>query len=58
MLDISKAYDCINYDILLKKLEKAGIRGEILKWFRSYLTVRMQSFEVNGYFSDLLENVN
>ena len=58
MLDISKAYDCINYDILLKKLENAGIRGEILKWFRSYLTGRMQSCEVNGYFSDLLEIVN
>ena len=50
-----KAYDCINYDILLKKLENAGIRGEILKWFRSYITGRMQSCDVNGYFSDLLE---
>ena len=42
MLDISKAYDCINYDILIKKLGNAGIRGEILNWFRSYLTGRMQ----------------
>ena len=28
MLDISKAYDCIDYKIPLKKLDNAGIRGQ------------------------------
>jgi len=31
MLDISKAYNCIDYKILLKKLENAGIRGNRLQ---------------------------
>ena len=47
MLDISKAYDCI-YKILLKKLENAGIRGNTLQWFESYLRGRGQKVDING----------
>ena len=53
MLDISKAYDCINYKNLLKKLEKAEIRGNPLQWFESYLRGRGQKVDINGTFSDL-----
>ena len=48
---ISKVYDCINYDIYFKR--NLGRRVEILKWFKSYLTERIQSCEVNGCFSDI-----
>ena len=37
MVDIFKAYDYIDYKILLKKLENAGIRGNTFQWFESYL---------------------
>ena len=55
MLDISKAYDCSDKKILLKKLENAGIRGNTLQLFESYLRGRGQKVDINGTFSDLFE---
>ena len=34
-LDLAKASDSVSYDILIKKLEKYGVRGLPLKFFRS-----------------------
>ena len=39
-LDLSKAFDTISHDLLLKKLEKYGIRGLSNEWINSYISNR------------------
>ena len=39
-LDLSKAFDTLEHQVLFEKLAKYGIRGTPLDWFRSYLTGR------------------
>ena len=46
--DLSKAFDTLDHEVLLSKLDHYGIRGCWLAWLRSYLTNRKQYVDMNG----------
>ena len=50
-LDFAKAFDKVDFDILLKKLHSLGVRGSLGRWIHSFLTGRTQTINVNGHRS-------
>ena len=52
-MDLSKAFNTVNYEILFKKLNNHGIRGKALDWIKSYLSNRFQFVHFNNCASTL-----
>ena len=55
--DSSKCFDTIDHNLLLRKLNKYGIRNIELSWFASYLKSRKHCVLCNGTLSSLIENI-
>lgn len=54
-LDIQKAFDTVNHNLLLEKMGRVGMRGNVLNWFKSYLNNRSQYVQIGLANSALRE---
>ena len=54
-IDLSKAFDCLQYENLFKKLECIGLATETIDWFKDYLSGRKQQVDIDGKTSDWLD---
>ena len=53
LLDLSAAFDTVNHDILITRLQRDyGVSGSAIKWFNSYLRNRDQKVMIGDVFSD------
>ena len=50
-IDLKKAFDTVDHNILLHKLDYCGFRGVINIWFSSYLQGRIQTTQIDSYIS-------
>ena len=51
-LDFSKAFDKLDFKIVLRKIKSMGIEGRVFNWIKSFLTNRTQQVSVDGTLSD------
>ena len=54
LLDMSAAFDTVDHDLLIRKLEHLGIVGDALEWLKLYLSNRFHSTYVAGIRSEPL----
>ena len=56
-IDLQKAFDTIDHNILIKKAENMGVRAIVINWLRSYLNNRKQYVEFKNNKSSLRDVV-
>ena len=56
-MDLSKAFDCLNHELLIAKLEAYGFSRSALKLVYDYLSNRKQRVKINGSFSSWQESI-
>ena len=57
-LDFAKAFDKVDYGILIRKLGEFGIGGQMLGWFKQFLIDRKQAVTIEGEVSGSAEVVS
>ena len=54
-MNLSKAYDCVNHDLIIAKLEAYGVGENSLRLIQNYLSQRQQRIKVVSSLSEWLE---
>ena len=57
LMDLSKAFDCLNDELLIAKLEAYGFSRSALKLVYDYILNRKQRVKINGSFSSWQESI-
>ncbi len=52
LLDLHKAFDMVNHNLLLRKLKQYRVSDNAFCWFMSYLTDRKQYVQINQNISE------
>ena len=47
-IDLKKAFDTVDHEILIKTMHLYGVRGVGNGWIKSYLSTRKESVDING----------
>jgi hypothetical protein len=55
LMDLSKAFDCLNHDLLIAKLKAYKLSSPSCQYIKSYLSNRMQRVKVNNTYSSWKE---
>ena len=50
LIDLQKAFDTVNHEILIKKMECLGFSKDVTLWFKSYLSNRKLKVNLNQFF--------
>ena len=56
-IDLKKAFDTVDHNILLKKMDHYGVRGTENSWFKNYLSDREQFVSINGADSEIVKTL-
>ena len=54
-IDLKKAFDTIDHELLIQKMDRYGIRGVGLNWIKSYIEKRKQFVQIGEYKSTSLD---
>ena len=52
LINLQKAFDTLDHNVLLKKVECVGFKKPAIKWFKSYLSNRKFFVSIEGVFSE------